>query len=613
MFMLTSKHFPIAAALLSCATACGKDESVGVTDGIPTAVPTVAATPVLQPSAQPTAQPPATAMPGVAPTQTPAPVTPTPVETAPVGTAPADTTPAQPSSAPVPPSPAPAEPEPEEELPQGFQLFGAPLIFNPTTSGFGINAIFARPDGRELRAYVSLAGESQWGEVTESSYPALDVIEWSVRGLEPGTSYDYAIMAVPPGAEGLAPISSPSDSPETAPEDVSADGGPADAAAASALGASASSADGGRPMQDGATAEPTDGGGAAGDAGTEPSSVDGLPGEPMYRGTVTTQRPPGQAYSFALVTDTHVPPRELPPGSLETTNTMESVLLPISDQILAESPDFLVNLGDMLDFHLFGFNAPPPDGSWTRLAYLNYRRLLKDALGNAPHFPVIGNWDGENGDFTSEQIAYSREQRLRYLPAPEPDTYALGGNVDEDYYAFTWGDATFITLNVMTYTPTSHLLGNFPGVADDWTLGEDQLAWLVETLEQVETKWRFILIHHVVGGAAGDDVNSAYGRGGGQAAYVGEQALVHELMLEHNVQIFFYGHDHVFTDMTVDGIHYTLPGSAGAPWKFESVETGYEQYWIDSGYARVDVSPERVGVEFISMTGESLYAYEIEE
>jgi len=33
------------------------------------------------------------------------------------------------------------------------------------------------------------------------------------------------------------------------------------------------------------------------------------------------------------------------------------------------------------------------------------------------------------------------------------------------------------------------------------------------------------------------------------------------------VQIFFYAHDHVFTDMVVDGIHYTLPGSAGAPWK----------------------------------------------
>src|SRR5690606_13272668 len=125
----------------------------------------------------------------------------------------------------------------------------------------------------------------------------------------------------------------------------------------------------------------------------------GLPGSLMYRGTVTTQRPPGQSYRFALITDTHIAPREVDAGSLEAVDTVEQTLLDVADDVDANRPDFLVNLGDMLDFHLFGFNAPPPDGSWTRLAYLNYRRLLKDALGNAPHFPVIGNWDGENGDF----------------------------------------------------------------------------------------------------------------------------------------------------------------------------------------------------------------------
>src|SRR5690606_27425829 len=131
----------------------------------------------------------------------------------------------------------------------------------------------------------------------------------------------------------------------------------------------------------------------------------------------------------------------------------------------------------------------------------------------------------ENGDFTADQIAYSREQRLRYMPGPKPDTYPLGGNEHEDYYAFTWGDASFVVLNVMTYTPTSHLLGAYPGLADDWTLGEEQLLWLAETLEKLDTKWRFLLIHHAVGGAAGDEANSGYGRGGGQAAAVGEQAL----------------------------------------------------------------------------------------
>ena len=62
------------------------------------------------------------------------------------------------------------------------------------------------------------------------------------------------------------------------------------------------------------------------------------------------------------------------------------------------------------------------------------------------------------------------------------------------------------------------------------------------------------------------------------------------MLRRYGVQIFFYAHDHVFTDMVVDGIHYTLPGSAGAPWKFDTSETGYTSFWPDSGYGRVKVS-----------------------
>ena len=164
----------------------------------------------------------------------------------------------------------------------------------------------------------------------------------------------------------------------------------------------------------------------------------------------------------------------------------------------------------------------------------------------------------------------------------------------------------------MTYTPTCHLLGGNPGVPDDWTLGATQLAWLDRTLADATSKWRFLFIHHTVGGAAGTTDDSAYGRGGGQAAHVGEQATIHDMMRRYGVQIFFYGHDHVFTDIVVDGIHYTLPGSAGAPWKFTQFETGYSQYWPDSGYGRVAVSPNRVQVDFVAMGGQVLTSYSIE-
>jgi hypothetical protein len=334
---------------------------------------------------------------------------------------------------------------------------------------------------------------------------------------------------------------------------------------------------------------------------------------PLYAGSAATAPPPGTPFSFAVVADSHIEPRDpLPPGTTvidDGFGFMESTLRAVAADMAASDPDFIVDLGDLLDYHLFGFNAPPPDSGWARLAYLNFRRMFGDTLGRAAHFSVIGNWDGESGCNSADEIARSRGQRLLYLPGPAPATYPQGGSPDQDYYAFTWGDALFVVLNVMTYTPTCHLLDMNPGVPDDWTLGAAQLAWLEDTLAAATSRWRFLFIHHAVGGNAGNDLDSAYGRGGGRAADVGEQAAVHDLMMRYGVQIFFYAHDHVFTDMVVDGIHYTLPGSAGAPWKFDGSATGYTNYWPDSGYGRVTVRSEGVTVDFVSMGGSVLATY----
>jgi hypothetical protein len=414
-------------------------------------------------------------------------------------------------------------------------MLGPPLVVAPTSQGFGINVVFVGDDPRRLRARVRQSGSSEtWHDLDAPALRGTDVAEWSVSGLEPGSRYDYEVIA-------------------------------------------------------------------------------GENGPVLYTGSAATQAKRGQSFRFDLLTDSHIFPRRLYPHETPPLEEQEVTLAQVANNIAADRPDFMANLGDMLDYHLFGFNDPPPTPDDSRDAYVNYRRLLGDALGNMAHFPVIGNWDGENGDFTAEEIERSRSQRLLYTPGPTPNTYPEGGHEFQDYYAFQWGDALFVVLNVMTYTPTAHLLSHDPvGVADDWTLGSDQLTFLEETLQGATSTWRFLLIHHVVGGKAGTDADSAYGRGGGQAARVGEQSKVHDLMLQYGVQVFFYGHDHVFTDMVVDNIHYTLPGSAGAPWKFEAYYTGYETYWTDSGHARVDVSPSTLGVEFVNLEGKVIYSYELQ-
>jgi predicted phosphodiesterase len=154
------------------------------------------------------------------------------------------------------------------------------------------------------------------------------------------------------------------------------------------------------------------------------------------------------------------------------------------------------------------------------------------------------------------------------------------------------------------------------GKADDWTLGDKQKAWLYKQLSESKAKWKFIFIHHTVGGKGGNDIETRYGRGGGQAAYIGEQRLIHKWMREFGVNALFYGHDHVFTDITVDGIHYICVGSAGAPWKFTREETGYEKFLPDSGYTWVDVRADKLTVSFVRPNklkpeGEVLHQFEM--
>ena len=347
--------------------------------------------------------------------------------------------------------------------------------------------------------------------------------------------------------------------------------------------------------------------------------------EEASAGRFVTRRQPGSRFSFAVLSDTHLP---APAAEWMDPKSAELFMPEIVDYLGARADigekirramesirerrvDFVVCLGDMTHFWR-GFNGPLPSARVAEFAYLDLRAHFGQATAEAAFFAVVGNWEGESGWQPERLQEVARDARMRFLPNPTPTTYPQGGGPREDYYAWTWGDALLVVLNVASYTPTRHtLLEDDDGTADDWTLGGEQLAWLESTLARSAERFKLIFIHHPVGGRGGDALNSAYGRGGGRAARVGEQARVHELMLEHGVQIFFYGHDHVFTDMTVDGVHYTLPGSAGAPWKFAAEETGYDDFDERSGFALAHVTPEGLTVEFLDLAGEVFRTFEM--
>lgn len=327
----------------------------------------------------------------------------------------------------------------------------------------------------------------------------------------------------------------------------------------------------------------------------------------VARGGFTTQRTGSESFVAALITDPHT-------GSFREGAPELRVMDDVVSNVRRDNPEFVIGLGDNVAWPS-SRDAAQTSSADAERAYEMYRRHTAPLTAFTPHFSLLGNWEGETGKFPLESIALVRGVRHRFLPNPDHRTYPQGGSAGQDYYAFTWGPALFVILNVQGYTKAS-AAQTLPTPSDvskveDWTLGRTQLSWLESTLKASSQPFKFLCIHHAVGGNAGDPQDTLYGRGGARAAKVGEQRVVHALMRDHGVQIFFYGHDHVFVDDVVDGIHYALPGSFGAPWHFGPRITGYDRFWPDSGHARLTVSAREARVEYVNQRGEVFHAFAV--
>jgi hypothetical protein len=322
-------------------------------------------------------------------------------------------------------------------------------------------------------------------------------------------------------------------------------------------------------------------------------------------GTFFSQRTGEESFTAALITDPHT-------GTFPESSPQVKVMDAVVRNVGHDNPEFAIALGDNVAWsNSRGQVQETKDGA--ERAYEMYRRHVGPLTASCPHFSLLGNWDGETGKFPQASVDVVRAVRHRFLPNPDERTYPQGGSAGQDYYAFTWGPALFVILNVQSYTRASTPLA-LPRDADvvrveDWTLGVAQISWLERTLKASDHPFKFLCIHHTVGGNVGNTGDTLYGRGGARAARVGEQGSVHQLMVDHGVQAFFYGHDHVFVDDVVDGIHYALPGSFGAPWHFGTQTTGYERFWNDSGHALLNVSPKAARVDYVNQAGSVFHSF----
>jgi len=336
-------------------------------------------------------------------------------------------------------------------------------------------------------------------------------------------------------------------------------------------------------------------------------------GTPSGEHTFHTQRTPGSSFAFTIDADPHNRDPRFNGDLYATTLT----------NALADRPDFHINLGDTFMTE----KVKPQTYAEVESTFTDFRSYFGIIGINAPLFLVNGNHEGEMGWLLGgkdkDVPVWSTQLRQLYYPNPAPNSFYGGsvaidpslGSVRDGYYAWTWGDALFIALDPFWYTSQKpkpdDLNSNW-----NWTLGKEQYDWLNSTLEASDAKFKFIFIHHLVGGAkdarGGIEFASLFEWGGNNAdgSYgfdeqrPGWGVPIHKLLVDNNVSAVFHGHDHVFVKQELDGIIYQeLPQPSNSEYNKTSLAVDYGYLAGDvlgsSGHLRVTVSPEQVSVEYV--------------
>ena len=173
--------------------------------------------------------------------------------------------------------------------------------------------------------------------------------------------------------------------------------------------------------------------------------------------------------------------------------------------------------------------------------------------------------------------------RKRYFPCPVPGAFFTGNTgkhpeagLLQDYYAWEWGDALFLVLNPFWYPHKAR------EHRDHWkrSLGEDQYRWLERTLSSSKALYKFVFIHHLVGGLdeqcrGGSEAAPFYEWGGknldGSDGFAqnrpGWPAPIHQLLVKNHVSVVFHGHDHLYAKQNLDGIVYQEVPQPATPGK----------------------------------------------
>jgi len=323
-----------------------------------------------------------------------------------------------------------------------------------------------------------------------------------------------------------------------------------------------------------------------------------------------TQRAVGSTFTFTVEADEHLYDKKGVPNMYNITLANQA----------ADKPDFMLSLGDIFgdDHEPFTITSAELD-----LLHRDYRPFLGKICHSVPFYVCLGNHEGENDYYYSitppnNLSIWGTQWRKFYYPNPFPNRFysgntnqeAYGIGYPENYYAWSWGNALFVVLDVYRdQCDTSASPGSW-----NWTLGLPQYTWLKNTLENSTAQYKFVFAHHVRGWGRGGITNAKLfewggydGQGGTRYNFPnkrpGWDKPIHQLFKDNGVNIFFQGHDHVFAHEILDSVTYqAVPMAADSTYEIGMLANA-DAYVSDTvagtGHLRVTVSPVCIKVDFV--------------
>ena len=325
-----------------------------------------------------------------------------------------------------------------------------------------------------------------------------------------------------------------------------------------------------------------------------------------------TQRAPGSTFNFTVEADEH----------LYGYGDTDIYQITLANEA-AEQPDFMLSLGD-----IFGDDHSPTTTTSADMDNLHkfYRQYLGQLCHSVPFYVCLGNHEGENDYYLAQTppdniAVWGTMWRKYYYPNPSPNSFYSGNTAienfgidsPENYYAWTWGDALFVVLDV-------YRTELFPGAtpADptkptnwDWTLGYTQYQWMRNILETSTATHKFVFAHHTRGqGRGGIGTATGFEWGGMQGnQYKFDQYRpgwgkpIHQVFVDTGVDIFFQGHDHLFAKEQLNGVVYQevpMPSDNTYTFGYSANATAYTDVTLDgTGHVKVNVTPECVTVDYV--------------